>query len=309
MPGFLGRINPFRRPLEKTRSGFFDRVSTLFGRGEAITPEFWDALEEMLIDADLADAAGEVLDDLRRRTQEDRIMRTAQVRMLLRDELVRLLGPSRQPLAKVGGLTTVLVAGVNGVGKTTFIAKLAHLLQLQGERVVLAAGDTFRAGAIDQLKVWGERLKVPVVAHQPGGDPGAVVFDAMQRAQSLGSSYCIIDTAGRLHTKHNLMEELRKIERIVKRYDSSAPHETLLVLDAVTGQNAIQQAKKFADTIEITGIVVTKLDGTAKGGALFAVYRELEAPIKFIGTGEQVDDLQAFDAEAFVQALFEEGTE
>ncbi len=306
MPGFFNRLNPFRRPLEKTRTSFFDRVNALFGHSESITPAFWDALEEVLIDADLADTAEELLDDLKRRVQEDHLTRADSVRQLLREELARLLGPSKEALARGDGLTTVLITGVNGVGKTTFIAKLAHLLKTQGEHVVIAAGDTFRAGAIEQIKVWGDRIDVPVVAHQPGADPGAVVYDALERARATNATYCLIDTAGRLHTKYNLMEELRKIERVVRRFDASAPQETLLVLDAVTGQNAIEQAKKFADTVEITGIVVTKLDGTAKGGALFAVYRELGAPIKFIGVGEHIGDLQPFDSEAFVSALFDE---
>lgn len=305
MPGFFGRLNPFRRPLEKTREGFFGRVTTLFGRAERLDADFWNELEEILIEADLADTAAEVLDDLKRRAQEDRMRSPREVQTVLEGELVRLLGASQQPVAKVAGLTTVMVVGVNGVGKTTFIAKLASRLTENGERVILAAGDTFRAGAVEQLKRWGERIDVPVVSHQPGADPGAVVFDAMQSARTRDCTYCIIDTAGRIHTKHNLMEELHKLERVCKKLDPAAPHEILLVLDAVTGQNAIQQAKKFADTVDVTGIVVTKLDGSAKGGALFAVARELGAPIKFIGTGEQVSDLQPFDAEAFVHALFE----
>jgi fused signal recognition particle receptor len=305
MPGFLGRLNPFRRPLEKTREGFFGRVTTLFNRAERVDADFWNELEELLIEADLADTAEEVLDDLKRRAQEDRMRSPREVQRALEAELVRLLGASQQPLARAPGLTTVMVVGVNGVGKTTFIAKLAHRLTQEGERVILAAGDTFRAGAVEQLKRWGERIDVPVISHQPGADPGAVVFDAMQSAKTRNSTYCIIDTAGRIHTKHNLMEELHKLERVAKKVDPGAPQEILLVLDAVTGQNAIQQAKKFADTVDVTGVVVTKLDGSAKGGALFAVARELGAPIKFVGTGERVDDMQPFDAEAFVRALFE----
>lgn len=305
MSGLFGRLNPFRRPLEKTREGFFGRVTTLFGRAEQIDAAFWDELMELLIEADLADTADEVLDDLKRRVQEDRMRSPREVQEALEAELVRLLGPSHEPLAHAAGLTTVLVVGVNGVGKTTFIAKLAHRLSQSGERVILAAGDTFRAGAVEQLKRWGERIGVPVVSHQPGADPGAVVFDAMQAATTRDLTYCILDTAGRIHTKHNLMEELQKLQRVAQKVDPAAPQEILLVLDAVTGQNAIQQAKKFADTVDVTGVVVTKLDGSSKGGALFAVARELGAPIKFIGTGEKVEDLQPFDAEAFVRALFE----
>lgn len=305
MPGLFGRLNPFRRPLEKTREGFFGRVTTLFGRAQQIDAAFWDELEELLIEADLADTAVEVLDDLKRRAQEDRMRSPRDVQEALEAELIHLLGPSPEPLAKGEGMTTVMVVGVNGVGKTTFIAKLAARLKQADERVILAAGDTFRAGAVEQLKRWGERIDVPVVSHQAGADPGAVVFDAMQSGKTRNSTYCILDTAGRIHTKHNLMEELQKLERVAKKVDSQAPQEILLVLDAVTGQNAIQQAKKFADTVDVTGVVVTKLDGSSKGGALFAVARELGAPIKFIGTGEKVEDLQPFDAEAFVRALFE----
>ncbi len=305
MPGFLSRLNPFKRPLEKTREGFFTRVSGLFAQSNRIDDAFWTELEEMLIEADLGDTAEELLEDLKRRVVEDRMRSPSEVQQKLEEELKRLLGPSLQPLAHQPGLTTVMVVGVNGVGKTTFIAKLANRLTQQGEKVILAAGDTFRAGAVEQLKQWGARIDVPVVSHLPGADPGAVVFDAMESARQRGCTYCIIDTAGRIHTKHNLMEELRKVERVAKKLDPTAPQEMLLVLDAVTGQNAIQQAKKFADTVDITGVVVTKLDGSAKGGALFAVSRELRSPIKFIGTGERVDDLQPFDADAFVQALFD----
>jgi fused signal recognition particle receptor len=194
--------------------------------------------------------------------------------------------------------------GVNGSGKTTTIAKLAYYLKGQGHRVALAAADTFRAAAIDQLKIWGERANTPVIAHQPGADPGAVVFDAMQAAPARGTDVIIVDTAGRIHTKFNLMEELKKVRRVINKQDPDAPHEVLLVLDATTGQNALSQARHFLQAVNVTGLVIAKLDGTAKGGIVFAIAQELGIPIKFIGTGEHLDDLAEFDAEEFVNALF-----
>src|SRR6478672_798332 len=199
----------------------------------------------------------------------------------------------------------ILVVGVNGTGKTTSIAKLAHLYTSEGETVVVAAGDTFRAAAIDQLRTWSERVGAQIVAHKEGSDPSAVAFDAIAAAQGRNAAVAIIDTAGRLHTKFNLMEELRKIRRVIQRRDETAPHEVLLVLDATTGQNALIQAKAFADAVDVTAIALTKLDGTAKGGIVFAISDELAIPVRFVGTGEHEDDLQPFDAEAFVDALFD----
>jgi fused signal recognition particle receptor len=202
-------------------------------------------------------------------------------------------------------LTVVLVVGVNGSGKTTTIGKLARYFQKQGQRLTLAAADTFRAAAIEQLKIWGERVEAPVIAHQPGADPGAVVFDAIRSSLARGAGMVIIDTAGRLHTKYNLMKELEKIRGIASKQVHEAPHETFLVLDATTGQNALNQARHFKESVDITGVVLAKLDGTAKGGVVFAIARELEVPVRFVGTGEGIDDLAEFDPRAFVDGLFE----
>jgi fused signal recognition particle receptor len=202
-------------------------------------------------------------------------------------------------------LTVILVVGVNGSGKTTTIAKLAKYYQKQGKKVILAAADTFRAAAIDQLKIWGERADAPVIAHQPNADPGAVVFDALKSGLARKADMVIIDTAGRLHTKFNLMKELEKLKEIARKQVHAAPHETLLVLDATTGQNALSQAKHFKDSVNISGVVLTKLDGTAKGGMIFAINKALGVPVRFVGTGEKIDDLMPFEAEAFVDGLFE----
>jgi fused signal recognition particle receptor len=226
--------------------------------------------------------------------------------VILKEEMQKLLDgyePSKIDQSRL--VTVILVVGVNGSGKTTTIAKLARYYQNQGRRVILAAADTFRAAAIDQLKIWGERANVTVIAHQPNADPGAVVFDALKSALSRKADMVIIDTAGRLHTKFNLMKELEKLKGIARKQVHAAPHETLLVLDGTTGQNAISQAKHFKDAVHITGVVITKLDGTAKGGAVFAIGKELEVPVRFIGVGEGIDDLVPFDSKAFVEGLFE----
>ncbi len=305
-PGFFSRFNPFRRSLERTRHGFFSQIRELFRRRPTIDEELWDDLEELLITADVGAALSqEILDVVRRRVREQRLHDPRDVQNVLEEELIEILGDEPAPLAKVAPMTTILVIGVNGVGKTTSIAKLAFRLKGEGERLMLAAADTFRAGAVEQLKVWAQRAAVPVIAHQEGADPGAVAFDAIQAGRTRRCSYVIIDTAGRLHTKHNLMEELRKIKRVIQKLDPEAPHEILLVLDAVTGQNAILQAKKFKEAVGLTGIIVTKLDGSAKGGSVFAIKRELDAPIKYIATGETIHDLAPFDARTFVRALFD----
>ncbi len=305
-PSFFARINPFRRPLERTRMGFFARIRDLFRGGMQIDDSLWAELEELLITADVGAAlTEEILEGVKARVRDERLREPAQVEQALEDELVAMLGIDPVPLVKVEPMTTIMVIGVNGVGKTTSIAKLSYRLKGEGQRLMLAAADTFRAGAVEQLKVWAERVGVPVISHQEGADPGAVAFDAMQAGTARRCDYVIIDTAGRLHTKHNLMEELRKIKSVVQKVDAEAPHEVLLVLDAVTGQNAILQAKTFAGTIGLTGIIVTKLDGTAKGGAVFAIRRELGAPIKFVATGEKLEDLAPFDARTFVRALFD----
>ena len=302
--GFRLFRNPFSQSLSRTRQ-MFGKVSEAFQRGQ-IDDQLWDDLEETLITADLGVVITErLIATLKERVEYAGLKDARDVRDALEEELLILLG-EKEPLtfAKSGALTVILVVGVNGVGKTTTIAKLSQYLKKKGHRVILAAGDTFRAAAIDQLKIWGERVKVPVVSHQHGADPGAVVFDALEAAENRHCDILIIDTAGRLHTKYNLMEELKKIAKVLGKKDPEAPHEVLLVVDATTGQNALLQAKQFVGDVGLTGVVLTKLDGTARGGIMFSISEELGLPIKFVGTGERVGDLAPFDPEAFVSALF-----
>ena len=292
--------------LAKTRQGLFGRIGTLFQANE-VTDETWDELEELLIQADLGiNTALQVVERLRARVQKERLKRVEDVRAALKDELVKLLSdPEASTIEEPRMLTVVLIVGVNGSGKTTSIAKLAKFYKARGRRVVLAAADTFRAAAIDQIKIWGERTGVEVIAQAPGADPGAVVFDAIRACQETRKAeLLIIDTAGRLHTKYNLMKELEKVHAVCARQVHSAPHETLLVLDATTGQNAISQAKHFKEAVQVTGIILTKLDGTAKGGIVFAIEQELGLPVRFVGTGEKADDFAEFDPKAFVDGIF-----
>ena len=294
--------------LAKTRQGLFGRIGTLFQANE-VTDETWDELEELLIQADLGiNTALQVVERLRARVQKERLKRVEDVRAVLKDELVKLLSdPEASTIEEPRMLTVVLIVGVNGSGKTTSIAKLARYYKARGKRVVLAAADTFRAAAIDQIKIWGERTGVEVIAQAPGADPGAVVFDAIRACQETRKAeLLIIDTAGRLHTKYNLMKELEKVHAVCARQVHAAPHETLLVLDATTGQNAISQAKHFKDAVKVTGIILTKLDGTAKGGIVFAIEQELGLPVRFVGTGEKADDFAEFDPKAFVEGIFGE---
>jgi fused signal recognition particle receptor len=291
--------------LAKTRQGFFGRVSTLFQANE-VTDETWDELEEILIQADLGiNTALGVVERLRARVERDRLRRVDDVKAALKDELVKLLdNPPLTNIEEPRMLTVVLIVGVNGSGKTTSIAKLAKYYKARGKKVVLAAADTFRAAAIDQLKIWGERTGVDVIAQGPDADPGAVVYDAIRASQETRSAdLLIIDTAGRLHTKYNLMKELEKVRSVCARQVHEAPHETLLVLDATTGQNAISQAKHFKEAVAITGIILTKLDGTAKGGIVFAIQEELGVSVRFVGTGEKAEDFAEFDPRAFVDGI------
>jgi fused signal recognition particle receptor len=300
------RSKKIRDSLTKTRRSFFGQISGLLAGGE-ITEDTWEDLEALLVQADVGVSTTVTLvDRLREQVAKGKVRNTQALDELLKAELVALLGkPVPMTIDDSRLLTLVLIVGVNGSGKTTTSAKFARYYQDRGRKVMLAAADTFRAAAIDQLKIWGERVDVPVIAHQPGADPGAVVYDAIRASQSRKADLLIVDTAGRLHTKYNLMEELRKVRGVANKRVHQAPHETLLVLDATTGQNALAQARHFKEAVEVTGVVVAKLDGTAKGGVVFAIAQELGLPVRFIGTGETVDDLAEFDAEAFVEGLFE----
>ncbi len=300
----LSVLRTLKDGLAKTRKGFADTVGALI-LGEKIDEAFLDGLEEALIASDVGtQTTSMVLADLKERFKRSELSTPAQVRDRLRQILLEVLSPR-----PASGITlpavpsVVLVVGVNGTGKTTTIGKLAHLLQVQGKKVMLAAADTFRAAASEQLSIWGERAGIPVIKHKEGADPGAVVFDALSAARSRAVDALIVDTAGRLHTKSNLMEELKKVRRIITREIPGAPHETLLVLDASTGQNALVQAKMFHEAVGVTGIVLTKLDGTSKGGIVFAITKELSIPVKLVGIGEGIDDLREFDPKEFVEAL------
>jgi fused signal recognition particle receptor len=300
------RSKKIRDSLTKTRRSFFGQISSLLGGGQ-ITEETWENLEALLVQADIGvNTTMTLVDNLRQAAAKGKIRDTRDLEDQLKKELLALLGsPPPLKIDEPRLLTVVLIVGVNGSGKTTSIAKLAHYYQERKRKVLLAAADTFRAAAIDQLKIWGERAGVPVIAHQPGADPGAVVYDAIRASQSRKMDLLIVDTAGRLHTKYNLMEELKKVWGVANKRVHQAPHETLLVLDATTGQNALSQARHFKDAVDVTGVIVAKLDGTAKGWVVFAVAQELGLPVRFIGTGETMDDLAEFDAEAFVEGLFE----
>lgn len=296
-----------QRAVERSRSSLFGRIGSLFERSD-FDEELWEELEELLIAGDTGMATTErILADVRAQVRETSAKRADEVREILRDELIAIL---EEPAARpprwdeaFPDLLVLLVVGVNGAGKTTSIAKLAAALKEGGHTPILGAADTFRAAAIDQLRVWGDRLDVRVVAHQPGGDPAAVAFDTLAAAESDGADVAIIDTAGRLHTKSNLMEELKKVTRVIQRRDPEAPHETLLVLDATTGQNGLSQARAFTEAVGISGLVLAKLDGTAKGGITFAIANDLGLPVRLIGTGEGLGDLAPFAPASFVDAL------
>jgi fused signal recognition particle receptor len=291
--------------LSRTRQ-LFRRMGNVVEETDVINDELWDELEESLLAADVGPSTSEwLIERLRQRVVEEHMRSGAQVQQAMRAELTQLLGkPSPLRFSKQSPLTVILVIGVNGSGKTTSIAKMASRLSKEGHKVILAAADTFRAAAIDQLKEWGERVNVPVISQNPNSDPGAVVYDALQAAQNRGCDVLIVDTAGRLHTKFNLMEELKKINKVIQKFVPDGPHELLMVIDATTGQNALLQARKFAEDIGLTGVIITKMDSTAKGGFAFSVVDDLDVPIKFIGTGEKVENLIPFDPQSFVTALF-----
>lgn len=297
-------FNPFKLSLGRTRQ-IFGHVNDSLAH-DPITDDLWDQLEESLISSDVGvETTERLMKILHERVEAEQLTRGSELRAALKEELELLLGdPEPLIFSDTSPITVILFVGVNGVGKTTSIAKVANLLKKRKHRVMLAAGDTFRAAAVEQLKTWGDRVGVPVIAQHQGADAAAVVYDAMQAAQSRGADVLLVDTAGRLHTKTNLMEELKKIVRVLQRYDPEAPHEILLTLDATTGQNGLAQAKQFVKDAGVSGVVLTKLDGTARGGIVFAIASELGLPIKFIGTGERVSDLEPFDADEFIDALF-----
>jgi fused signal recognition particle receptor len=297
----------FKEGLSKTRDLFVERVEDLIFRHKKIDEEFYEELEEILIGADVGvNTVMKLIEELRAEVKKRKIEEAAELKPVLSEKLIGLLRSDADNSLKLAaeGITVILFVGVNGVGKTTSIGKLAHRFKQEGKKVMLAAGDTFRAGAIEQLEVWGQRVGVEVIRQQAGSDPAAVMFDAIQAAKSRGVDILLCDTAGRLQNKVNLMEELNKIYRVIKREIPDAPHEVLLVLDATTGQNALSQAKLFGEKTGVTGLILTKLDGTAKGGIVIAIRQELDIPVKFVGLGEKMDDMQEFDSEQFVHALF-----
>lgn len=301
--GFFERL---KEGLKRTRDSVFGQINDIFKSFVKVDEDMIEELEEVLIASDVGiNITSEIIDELRDRIKSKHITEPEDAKNELIDILESTIGED-EPLDVSAKPTVILVIGVNGVGKTTSIAKLANKLKNDGKSVALAAADTFRAAAIDQLEIWANRVGVPIIKHSEGADPAAVVFDACSYVKSHGTDVLIVDTAGRLHVKKNLMDELAKINRVIDRELNSAGRETLLILDAVTGQNAINQAKEFMHTSDITGIILTKLDGTAKGGIIISVKKELGIPVKFIGVGEQMDDLQTFNGKNFVKALFEE---
>ncbi len=308
-PAKLGFFARLKQGLSKTSASIGEGMASLFLGKKAIDDELLDELETRLLTADVGvEATTAIMQNLARRVSRKELADSGALYKALQEELASLLKPVEQPLVIDSSKRpfVILVVGVNGVGKTTTIGKLAKKLQLEGKKVMLAAGDTFRAAAVEQLQVWGERNNIAVIAQHTGADSASVIFDAVQAAKARGIDVLIADTAGRLHTKDNLMEELKKVRRVMGKLDDSAPHEVLLVLDAGTGQNAINQTKQFNQSVELTGLVLTKLDGTAKGGVIFALAKQFGTPIRYIGVGEGIDDLRAFEANAFVDALFAE---
>jgi len=304
--GFFARL---KQGLSKTSASIGEGMASLFLGKKIIDDELLDDIETRLLTADVGvEATSVIIQNLTQKVARKQLTDADALYKSLQAELASMLKPVEQPLviASQNKPFVILVVGVNGAGKTTTIGKLAKKLQLEGKKVMLAAGDTFRAAAVEQLQVWGERNKIPVIAQHTGADSASVIFDAVQAAKARGIDVLIADTAGRLHTKDNLMEELKKVRRVIGKLDADAPHEVLLVLDAGTGQNAINQAKQFNQTVALTGLALTKLDGTAKGGVIFALAKQFGLPIRYIGVGESIDDLRTFEAEPFVQALFAE---
>ncbi|MFD2044074.1 signal recognition particle-docking protein FtsY [Ornithinibacillus salinisoli] len=300
----------YKEGMKKTRNSFSGKLNDLIARYRKVDEDFFEELEEVLISADVGVmTVMDLIDELKMEVKRRNIKDSKEVKDVISEKLVEIYyGDEDEEIEELNiqdnDLSIILVVGVNGVGKTTSIGKLAHQLKQQGKNVVLAAGDTFRAGAIEQLEVWGERADVGVIKQNAGSDPAAVIFDGIKAAKSRNADVLICDTAGRLQNKVNLMNELAKVKRVIEREVPGAPHEVLLVLDATTGQNALSQAKTFSEATDVSGIVLTKLDGTAKGGIVLAIRNELNIPVKYVGLGEQLEDLQKFDANAFVYGLF-----
>jgi fused signal recognition particle receptor len=299
----------FKDGLSKTRNNFSEKVNDLVSRYRKVDEDFFEELEEILIGADVGfDTVMTLIDELKKEVKKKNIQDPKEVQDVIIEKLIAIYESGEQSSTELNiqenELTVILFVGVNGVGKTTTIGKLASKFKNEGKKVLMAAGDTFRAGAIEQLEVWGERVGVDVIKQSAGSDPAAVMFDAIQAAKSRKADILLCDTAGRLQNKINLMKELEKVKRVIEREISGAPHEVLLVLDATTGQNAMVQAKTFKEATNVTGIALTKLDGTAKGGIVLAIRNELDIPVKFVGLGEKMDDLQVFDAEKYVYGLF-----
>ncbi len=301
----MGFFDKLKAGLTKTKNAFVEQVDNLFKSFVKVDEELFEELEELLICSDVGvNTTEEILDRLRDRVKDERMTDGEKVKSALKDILADMVGQG-SPLCLDTKPSVLLVIGVNGVGKTTSIGKISAQLKAEGKKVVVAAADTFRAAAIDQLAVWCDRAQVDLIRQSEGSDPAAVVFDAVSAAKSRNADVLIVDTAGRLHNKKNLMDELAKIDRVISRELPGAARETMLVLDATTGQNAIMQAKEFKNVANITGLILTKLDGTAKGGSVFSIKGELDVPVKYIGVGEKIDDMQPFDAQEFVRAMFE----
>ncbi|MDR7076317.1 fused signal recognition particle receptor [Neobacillus niacini] len=299
----------FKDGLSKTRDNFSGKVNDLVARYRKVDEDFFEELEEILIQADVGfDTVMKLIEELKKEVKRRNIQDPREVQSVISEKLVDIYNAGEEQTSKLNiqedGLTVILFVGVNGVGKTTTIGKLGHKFKNEGKSVLLAAGDTFRAGAIEQLEVWGERVGVDVIKQEEGSDPAAVMYDAIKAAKSRKVDILICDTAGRLQNKVNLMKELEKVKRVIEREVPGAPHEVLLVLDATTGQNALIQAKTFKEVTNVSGIVLSKLDGTAKGGIVLAIRNELKIPVKFVGLGEKMDDLQEFNAEQYVYGLF-----
>jgi len=301
----MGFFDKLKEGLQKTRKGITEKIDQVLVTFGKVDDDLFDQLEEILISSDIGvNTVMRIMDGLRKKVKDQKVTNPAMIKGLLKDEIREILVGGSTALDVEPSPAVITVFGVNGVGKTTSIGKIANLLKKDGKKVLLAAADTFRAAAIDQLEVWSDRVGVDIIKHSEGSDPAAVIFDAIQAAKARKTDVLICDTAGRLHTKKNLMEELKKMSRVIDRELPGAKRENLLVLDATTGQNAVSQAKMFSEATNISGIVLTKLDGTAKGGIVIAIKSELNIPVKLIGVGEQIDDLQPFDPNDFVEALF-----